>query len=328
MRALVLTRPNDFAVRDVPEPSPGSGEVLVSVRACGICGTDLHIVAGEYPPTPFPYTPGHESAGEVVGLGAGVRSLSLGDRVGIDASLWCGVCEYCRGGARNVCPDRGGIGGTVDGGFAQLVVAPAENCFRIPAHVPYREAAVAEPLSCVLHGTGLLRPAFRPSVLVLGAGTMGLLALQVMRAAGAARVDVVNRGTARRALAAELGADATFAPGEQVGRYDVVVEATGVPALVTAGLAALAPRGQLLLLGVSAPHDEVAVSPFRLYEDELTVLGSMGAKDTYQQAIDAIASGVVRVAPLLGGAFGLDEFDDALRAVAAGGAKVHVLPNG
>ncbi len=328
MRALVLSEPHEFAVREVPEPEPGPRQVLVRVRACGVCGTDLHIVAGEFPRTPFPITPGHESAGEVVALGPGVTRLAVGDRVGIDASLSCGMCDLCRSGKRNVCPDRGGIGGTVDGGFAELVAVPQENCYVVPPHVPYREAAVAEPLSCVLHGLSLLRPVFRPSVLVLGAGTMGLLALQAIRAAGAERVDVANRGVARRVVATELGADATFAPGEHSSRYDIVIEATGVPGLVATGLGALRPRGQLLLLGVTAPHDEVPVSPFRLYEDELTVVGSMGALDTYQAAIDAIAAGSVRIAPLLGGAFGLESFGDALAAVTGGGGKVHVVPDG
>lgn len=328
MRAVVLRRPNDFDLVAKGEPVPGPGQVLVRVHACGLCGTDLHIVAGEFPPTPFPITPGHESAGEVVALGSGVTAVAVGDRVGIDASLWCGHCEFCRGGARNVCPNRGGIGGTIDGGFAELVVVPQENCYRIAHHVSYAEAAVAEPLSCVLHGLSLLRPEFRPSVLVFGAGTMGLLALQAARAAGAGRVDLMNRTAGRLPLARELGAEEAWTVAEAPGhRYDVVIEATGAPAMVTLGFASLRTRGQLLLLGVTPAHERVEISPFQLYDDECTVVGSMGAKDTYQQALDAIASGDVRTAPLLGQPFRLEDFGAALEAVRRGaGVKVQLAP--
>lgn len=330
MRALVLNQPDDFEVRDVEAPVPGFGQVLVRIHACGLCGTDIHIVKGEFPPTPFPITPGHESAGEIVELGQGVSGLSVGDRVGIDAGLSCGQCELCRGGSSNVCPHRGGIGGTVNGGFAELAVVPAKNCFPFAAHLSYGEAAVAEPLSCVLHGLQLLRPTFQPTVLVLGAGTMGLLSLQAMKAAGALTVDLANRSAARLPLARELGADRALSAADAEladARYDIVIEATGAPSMVSLGLKSLKPRGQLLLLGVTPVGETVALSPFELYDNELTVLASMGARDTYGKALSAIANGTIRVDPLITHSFPLDGFAEALSVVAAGaGVKVQITP--
>jgi 2-desacetyl-2-hydroxyethyl bacteriochlorophyllide A dehydrogenase len=333
MRALILNHPNDFAVVQADIPILGASEVLVKIHACGVCGTDVHIVDGHFPPTPFPITPGHESAGEVIAVAPGVTGLHVGDRVGVDASLSCGHCALCRRGDSNVCPDRGGIGGTIDGGFAEIAVVPAANCYPIAPHVSYREAAVAEPLSCVLHGIQLLRPTFQPSVLILGAGTMGLLTLQVMKSAGTSRVHVINRSPGRLPLASTLGADKTATSGEYESStipdlYDIVIEATGAPEMVALGLRSLKPRGQLLLLGVTSSGTTVELSPFDLYNNELSVLGSMGAKNTYGQALEAIANGSVSVGPLLTHAFPLERFADALATVRSGiGVKIQILPN-
>lgn len=330
MRALVLVGPNDFSVVEVDRPTLQEGTVLVQVKACGLCGTDLHIVDGEYPPTPFPITPGHESAGEIVEVAPDIRHLAIGDRVGIDASLSCGHCLLCRQGNTNVCPERGGIGGTVNGGFAQFALVPAENCYPIAPHLSFSEAALAEPLSCVLHGIQLLRPEFQPSVLVIGAGTMGLLSLQTMKASGAKRVDLANRSHGKLQMAVELGADRTMTLDELglKGEYDIVIEATGAPEVIALALASLQPRGQLLLLGVSPADQKVEISPFDLYKDEISILASMGAKNTYAQALQLIAAGTIRVTPLLTHSFGLEGFAEAIAIVRSGvGIKVQILPN-
>src|SRR3954471_12123991 len=132
MRALVLDRPGSFRVAEVPDPVPEADQIVVQVECCGICGTDLHILAGEFPPTPYPITPGHEFAGVVIEVGEGETHIAVGDRVAVDPSLSCGRCRYCQAGRGNLCSDWGAIGDTVDGAFAERVTVPAANAYRLP----------------------------------------------------------------------------------------------------------------------------------------------------------------------------------------------------
>jgi len=151
MRAVILDKPGSLRIGDRPDPTPLSREVIVQVHACGICGTDLHILDGEFPPTPYPITPGHEFAGEVVGLGAGVSGLAVGDRVAVDPSLFCGSCRQCQRQRGNLCENWGAIGDTVDGGFAEYVAVPAGNCYLLPDSVDYAGGALVEPVACAVH---------------------------------------------------------------------------------------------------------------------------------------------------------------------------------
>ena len=153
MRALVLDHPGSFRVADVPDPTPQADQVVVRVECCGICGTDLHILAGEFPPTPYPITPGHEFAGIVVARGADVRpDLPIGARVAVDPSLYCGYCRRCRAGRDNLCENWAAIGDTVNGAFAEFVAVPAVNAYRLPDHLDGQLGAMAEPLACAVHG--------------------------------------------------------------------------------------------------------------------------------------------------------------------------------
>ena len=159
MRALVLDHPGSFRVADVPDPEPGRGEIVVRVECCGICGTDLHILAGEFPPAPYPLVPGHEFAGQVVARGADVApDLPDGTRVAVDPSLFCGWCRRCRAGRGNLCENWGAIGDTVSGAFAEYVAVPAVNAYRLPDHLDGQYGAMAEPLSCAVHGVRRLGP--------------------------------------------------------------------------------------------------------------------------------------------------------------------------
>ena len=186
MRAIVLDRPGSFRVTEVPDPTPGPGQVVVKVDACGICGTDLHIMDGEFPPTPYPITPGHEFAGTIAAVGADVTmDLPVGAPVAVDPSIYCGHCRRCRAGRANLCENWAAIGDTVDGAFAEYVAVPAANVYRLPAGFDGQTAAMVEPLACAVHGLRRLGPVFGDSVVLTGAGTMGLLLLQLLVHAGA-----------------------------------------------------------------------------------------------------------------------------------------------
>ena len=210
MQAVVKTARGEGQVdlREVPVPAPGPGQVLLAVRAAGICGTDLHIYHDEYATQP-PVVLGHELAGEVAATGAGVTTFAPGDRVTTETYFHlCGQCRFCRGGQPNLCPERRSIGSGVNGGFAPYVVVPERNLHRLPESLTFQEAALTEPLACVVHGALELPKVTAGDVAVVaGPGAIGLLTLQAVRAAGAAVVMLGTPVDTRRLeLARELGA--------------------------------------------------------------------------------------------------------------------------
>ncbi|MDR2984096.1 MAG: zinc-dependent alcohol dehydrogenase family protein [Nocardiopsaceae bacterium] len=330
MRAIVLDRPGSFRVADVPDPAPRPGQVLVQVECCGICGTDLHILDGEFPPTPYPITPGHEFAGQIVACGADVEpDLKEGDRVAVDPSLYCGWCRHCRAGHDNLCENWAAIGDTIDGAFAQLVPVPAVNAHRLPDHVDGQRGAMAEPLACALHGLRRLGSVIGEPVAIIGAGTMGLLLLQLLVRAGAGRVAVVEPISARRAVARAFGADqAVSAAAELDGaRFGVAVDATGVPAAIESAIDLLDRGGRLLVFGVASADARVAISPFRVYNDELTIVGSMAILRSFGQAVGLLATGAIDPSPLLREPVPLEGFAEAIGQVRVGnGIKWHIKP--
>ena len=330
MRAIVLDQPGSFRVADVPDPTPRAREVVVRVDCCGICGTDLHILDGEFPPTPYPITPGHEFAGQIVACGPDVEpDLAEGDRVAVDPSLYCGWCRRCRAGHDNLCENWAAIGDTIDGAFAEYAAVPAVNAHRLPDHINGQYGAMAEPLACALHGLRRLGSVISESVVVIGAGTMGLLLLQLLIRAGASRVAVVDRIATRLDVARALGAGQTVMSAAELdgARFGVAVDATGVPAAIESAVGLLDRGGRLLVFGVSPAEARVAVSPFRIYNDELTIVGSMAILRSFGQAVDLLTTGAVDPRLLLREPLPLERFAEAVGQVRAGnGIKWHIKP--
>src|SRR4051794_35251099 len=236
MKAAVLEGIKKITVRtDVAEPAIGPRDVLVRARACGICGTNVHIWEGDFFPT-FPLIPGHELAGEVAAVGAEVSDLRVGDRVMVDPTVTCEECHFCMINRQNHCLRWNAVGVTRDGGFAEYVRVPAKNCYRFE-HVSFSEAAFCEPLACVVFGQDRARIDIGSEVLVIGGGPIGQLHVQASRANGASSVTVVDMVESKLALARELGASDTVIADnalesklKQIARYgfDVVIDATGV----------------------------------------------------------------------------------------------------
>ena len=330
MRAIVWEAPGKLAMAEVPDPTPDRGELIVQVGACGICGTDVHIADGEFPPTPYPIVPGHEFAGRVVAVGEGVPGeWHGGERVAVDPSLFCGHCPACHAGRGNLCANWNAIGDTVDGAFAEYVKVPAANAYPIPDGVSDQQGALIEPLSCAVHGMRRLGPVAGDDILVMGAGTMGLLLMQLLNRAGARSVAVVDRKASRleAATAAGAAAVATDAADLDTGVFGVAVDATGAPAAIEAAFTRLDRGGRLLIFGVTSGDAEVSLSPFRIYNDEITVLGSMAVLNSFGAAADLMADGAVATGPLLADPYPLDRFGDALASVRAGeGIKIQVAP--
>jgi 2-desacetyl-2-hydroxyethyl bacteriochlorophyllide A dehydrogenase len=329
MRAAVITKPGSISVSEVPDPRPAPHQVVVEVGACGVCGTDLHIADGEFPPTPYPIVPGHEFAGTVVEVGADVATdIAVGDRVAVDPSLFCGHCAACRAGRGNLCTNWGAIGDTVDGAFAERVAVPAVNAYRLPDHLSLEQGALVEPLSCAVHGVRRLGTETGESMLVVGAGTMGLLLIQLLVSAGV-RVTAVDRVASKLDLATKFGVDDTATSiGDLDGdQFDAVVDVTGAPAAIEEGLDSVRRGGRFLVFGVANAGARVAVSPFRIYNDEITIVGSMAVLHSFGAALDLIATGTVSTDGLVSHRLPLDGYPDALDIVRHGqGVKVHVRP--
>jgi 2-desacetyl-2-hydroxyethyl bacteriochlorophyllide A dehydrogenase len=336
MRSVVIEKPGAARVVERDRPSPRADEVVIRVDACGVCGTDVHIYRGEYLGD-YPVIPGHEFAGEVVEVGEEVEAFAVGDRVAVEPNLSCGCCRYCGIGEQNFCERWEAVGVTRPGAMAGYVAVPASAAFDI-GDLAFEAAAFMEPLSCVLHGMGKLDVRYGESVLVIGAGPIGMLLLQVARHSGAGRVVVADRVTSRLGLAEELGATAAvdtcggFEPAAEQApdRYDAVIDATGGPAVMEKTVELVRNGGRLLWFGV-APNDAVArIKPFDVFRKGLHIYASYTSLRNSVQALDLLRSGRVRVDRLVSHRLPLDGFEKAVALLAdpEGAVKIQIRPQG
>jgi 2-desacetyl-2-hydroxyethyl bacteriochlorophyllide A dehydrogenase len=329
VKAVVITAPGQLEVTDVPVPKPGRREVLVDVAACGLCGTDLHILQGEFAPT-LPVVPGHEFAGVVVELGADVTELAVGDRVAVDPSLYCFECRMCRLGRNNLCERWAAIGVTTAGGAAEFAVAPVANCVKLPEHVRTEDAALIEPLSCAVRGYDILRAQLASRVLIYGSGTMGLMMLQLGKLTGAASIEMVDINTDRLATAVQLGVTATATSADELDRpqgWDVVIDATGNERAIQDGIGRVAKGGTFLQFGVSDYSARAVIEPYKIYNQEITITGSMAVLHSFERAADLFATGVLDPDIFISDRLPLDDYAAAIAKFQKGeGRKIQVLP--
>ncbi|MFM9367169.1 zinc-dependent alcohol dehydrogenase family protein [Streptomyces sp. Da 82-17] len=330
MKAAVIESAGKVTVAEVPDPAPGPRQVVVEVAACGLCGTDLHILQGEFAPS-LPIVPGHEFAGEVVALGAEVTELRVGDRVAVDPSLYCYECRYCRTGRNNLCERWAAIGVSTAGGAAQYAVAPVANCVRLPEHVRTADAALIEPLSCAVRGYDVLRTRLGAHVLIYGSGTMGLMMLELAKRTGAASVDMLDVNPERLATARQLGVTGAAASADELDRpqgWDVVVDATGNAAAIQDGLDRVAKAGTFLQFGVADYATTATISPYRIYNQEITITGSMAVLHSYERAAELFAGGVLDPEVFISDRMPLSRYPEALDHFASGaGRKTVVVPD-
>lgn len=332
MRAVVIEEPKHLEVKQVSDPTPAAGEVVVEVEGCGICGTDIHVIRGEFEPTRYPIIPGHEFCGAVVALGANVRNVKMGDFVAVDPSLFDGTCRQCRAGRFNLCENWNGIGvGHTDGACAQYVAVPAANAFVLPGDMPRHWGALVEPLSCAVHGLDLTEAQVGSEYLIYGAGTMGLMLAQLAKEGGASRVDMVEKNPKRHELAKRLAADRVAMSADELDRpegWDVVIDATGAVPAIEDGLRRVARGGTFLVFGVANADASATFSPFRVYNDEIKIIGSMAVLHSFERALALLVKGVIDCEAMITNRFGLEEYPKAIETFLGGaGLKVQIAPH-
>ena len=321
MKVALFEKPHSLTVRSTPLRTLMPNEVLLKVKACGVCGTDVHIVEGTSRSTP-PVVLGHEFTGIVEDVGIAVHGIAPGQRAAVDTNVSCGVCYYCRRGLVHLCANLKALGVDHDGGMAEYCFVPSEQIYLLPEGMLMEAAAFVEPVSCAVHGIDRANICAGDTVVIIGGGTIGLIMLQLARNAGASRTIVIEPLQHKRRIAIELGADAAVDPSESDAKTavmdmthvgaDVVIECAGRPQTAHLALELVRRGGTVEFFGVSPIGEKIQVEPNQVYFKELTIVGSYVNPNTFSRSIALLHSGRVRVDRFQIDRFPLDEVNNAL----------------
>ena len=350
MKAVVYPQPNEFDIRDLPEPRLGPGQALVRIKSSTICGTDLRVLAGLFPGVKFPHVPGHEWSGQVVAVAPDVDELTPGDRVAAEPHVGCGRCGPCMNGTYNLCENYGKvekghahIGFTVPGGLAQVCAVSVKALHRLPANLSYDQGAFCESVGVALYA--LQRAGIQPGdgVVIVGPGAIGLVAVQLARALGAGKVLLVGSRAERLSLGEKFGADAVIdvsqleQPAQQVKEYfggkgaDVVAEFAGTAAAAQQAIQVARRGGRVVLAGATSPGKELQIDLSVIVRGHLDIFGSVAnPKWICRRGLEMVSRGYVDVGPLITHHFALDQFGEALetfRQRKGGAYRVMLHPN-
>ena len=333
MKAALLHAPGQLELLDMPQPAPGPGEVLVRVRAAGICGSDVHAYRGSSAFQVYPVIPGHELAGEVVALSEGATSLAIGEHVVVDPMVRCGQCYPCRSGRYNCCTTLRVMGVHANGGFAEFVAIEAARLHRISASVPFEAAAMVEPLCVAAHSVSRGRVSERDNVLVIGAGTIGLGALIMARQQGA-RVAITDPIPEKLRVAEALGADLAINPGDRdvlqavLDWTDgegptVVIEAVGHPRTMRAALDYVSSAGRVVIVGIT-PQEVPFPIPL-IVRKELDILASRNSREQFPRVVALLESGKVDARQLISHTLPFERVHEAFALIAERPAEVRKI---
>lgn len=328
MKAVVLTAPGSFEIATVDDPTPAPNEVVVEVAASGICGTDVHLLHGLYAEA-MPVIPGHEFSGTVVEVGSAVAALKVGDAVAADPNLPCFGCRMCQLGKVNLCERYRAIGINVNGSAATYVAVPESVCVKLPASDP--NAALIEPLSCAVHAFDQLADVpLGSTALIYGAGTMGLMMLQLAKRAGLVDVAMVDVNEAKLDAARSAGVSAAATNAGELDRqaWDLVIDATGALPAIEDGLARVERGGTFLQFGISSPERRVEISPYLVFERELTIRGAVRPRFSFSRATQLYHEGVVDPGLFVSDVMPLSAFGEALERFTAGASRKILLAPG
>ena len=327
MKTVVIERPRDFKIKELPYPKPGEGEVTLDVKACCVCGTDIHLLDGEFKGSVYPLIPGHEFSGTVREVGSRVTHLKPGDRVAVEPLISCGYCYFCKAGKNNQCLHGMVIGHSaskeikLDGGFSENVVVPVRNIIPLSDSVSFEAGSFIANLGTVVYA--LRRARIQPGmkVLVFGTGANGLIIAQLSKKAGASTVVVTGRTRSRLEVAGRMGIDGVVVADDSQEKelrkiapfgFDLVFEATGSSQIVERAFKYVKNGGKIILYGIVPPNQHAVVNPFDICRKDLQIIGSFSSINTCIVAHELLASGVVQVEPLISHRFSLENWAEAV----------------
>lgn len=321
MKAMLLREYKNLELTDMPTPAIGPDDVLVRVRACGICGSDVHGFDGSTGRRIPPLVMGHEAAGVIERVGERVTDLTPGDRVTFDSTVSCGTCFFCRRGEINLCDNRRVLGVSCGdyrqhGAFAEFVAVPRQIVYRLPDDLPFEQAALVEAVSVAVHAVNITPVSLGDTAAVIGSGMIGLLVIQAAKAAGCGRVIAIDLDPRKLELAKQLGADEVIDASSDdtvakikestAGRgADVVFEVVGTTATVNTAVQAVRKGGSVTLVGNLSPKVELPLQV--VVTRQLTLRGSCASSGEYPQCMELMASGRINVKPLISAVAPLDE---------------------
>ncbi|MBD3265949.1 alcohol dehydrogenase catalytic domain-containing protein [bacterium] len=313
MKALVLKEYNHFSYDEVPTPTVGENDVLLAVKACGICGSDVHGMDGSTGRRQPPVIMGHEAAGEIVDVGSGVKNWKKGDRATFDSTIYCGQCWFCRRGQINLCDNRQVLGVSCDdyrrdGAFAEYVTVPAHILYRLPPGISFEQAAMVEALSIAVHAAGVTPIQLNDTAVVVGSGMIGLLVIQVLRAAGCGKIVAVDPVREKLELAGKLGANILLNPQEKDIQTEVMgltrqrgadlaFEVVGNAAAMNTAIGCVRKGGTVTAVGNISPRVEFPLQ--QVVTRELRVQGTCASCGDYPACLEMMAAGMARIDDLV-----------------------------
>jgi len=335
MKAVLFDSPGKVRVTEVPDPVIGPEDVLIAVKAAGICGTDIHIYEGDFI-ADYPLIPGHEFAGQVIDVGEAVQNFKPGDRVAVDPGVFCRRCSFCRENRENFCANFRAYGVHFNGGFAEMAAIKEENVCRIDG-LSYLEGAMVEPIGCGIHGIRQVGIDLGDHVLIFGCGPIGLILMQLCKNSGAATLTLVDLVEEKLDLAKKLGATNALLAGYDLPAklrelhpegFQVVIDATGSPSVVQDMFNYVRDRGRLLFFGVCPSEAKVEISPYDVYKRELKIYGTFALLHTASAAIEMIREKKINAEALVSHRFPLEDFMTALNMMLekAGSMKIIIEP--
>jgi 2-desacetyl-2-hydroxyethyl bacteriochlorophyllide A dehydrogenase len=320
MRAVVVEAPNEVAYREVAAPAVGADDVLVESREAGLCRTDIEMMTGVFTDprwVHFPVIPGHEWAGTVIEIGANVESIHVADRVVCEGFIVCNRCRPCRSGETQWCERIEALGFTRPGGYAQLVAVPERIVHRLPEHVSFDAGVLVEPASVVLRGLEKARPEPGESIGVIGVGTLGALAIALVRLQSPSRIVAYGVREEELELAQRLGATEVVLSGDAVrsgAELDLVVETAGAPVAVELATELCRPGGRALLLGIAGEGRTLTLPSDLLVGKDMTLIGSIAYRaSTWSRVVALLAEGGLDLDPIVTHRFPMSEFEEAVR---------------
>ena len=324
MRSAVFYGKHDLRIEDHEMPKVGPKDVLIQVKACGVCGTDVHIYEGDKgaaevtPPTIL----GHEFSGVITEVGSEVQHYQVGDRVCIDPNCYCGACDPCRKGVAHYCEHMIGYGTTVNGGFAEYCAVNERQVYKLGEHTTFEQGAMTEPVACCLHGMDMCEIQPGHQVVIIGGGMIGLLQLQLARLAGAAKIALLEPVESKREVAEKLGADVCIDPIHEDVKarlkeagmtwINTVIECVGRPSTIEQAIDIAGNKAVVMMFGLTKPDETISVKPFEIFRKELELKASYINPYTQKRALDLIDSGRLDVSSMVYEVCGLDRLADIL----------------